>query len=321
MSTDPRVAITGGGITALTAAAELARRGHRVDVFDKARGPGGRTSVRRAEVAGRPIVFNHGCAVFEATDPEFRNAVEAWKQAGVATAFAGRAVLIDGDGVTEDPTRFVTGTPAINAIAKHLAATPGVTFHPKHHVTEAGSGRLAFQDQPAIDGFDAIVLTCPAPQVPAIVGEAHPDLAAKVESVTMRPTWAAMVAWESDEADFGLAHVRRGPIERLIRAGDGAWAVHLTHDFSEQFLEARPEEIAAEAARHVAAVLGMTQPPAHRVAHRWRFVTTPTPVGMPCLSEENGRFVVAGDWLLGDGVEAAWRSGTAGATRVAEALS
>jgi predicted NAD/FAD-dependent oxidoreductase len=62
------------------AARALHDRGWRVEVFDKARGPAGRTSTRRVEAH----TYDHGAQYFTAREPEFRAAVAGWREAGQA---------------------------------------------------------------------------------------------------------------------------------------------------------------------------------------------------------------------------------------------
>ena len=54
------IAIIGAGLSGLSCANALAEAGASVHVFDKGRGPGGRTSTRRVEVDGARLSFDHG---------------------------------------------------------------------------------------------------------------------------------------------------------------------------------------------------------------------------------------------------------------------
>jgi predicted NAD/FAD-dependent oxidoreductase len=87
--------------------------------------------------------------------------------------------------------------------------------------------------------------------------------------------------------------------------------------WSEQHLEAPPEDIAARMLPMLADVIGVAPEQAlYAAAHRWRHARTMTPLGQPHLSDDTGTLHVGGDWCLGARVEAAWSSGTA----IAEAI-
>ena len=144
----PRVAVVGAGISGLTAASRLARGGCAVTVYETGRGPGGRTSTRRAGPDGAGWQFDHGAQYFSAKDPAFRTIVEDWRADGLVAEWAGTFGALDaatGTFVREAPEgtkeRWV-GTPSMNAVAKGLAKRPGISLVTSRRVTsfEGGPG-------------------------------------------------------------------------------------------------------------------------------------------------------------------------------------
>ncbi|MFK7821232.1 MAG: NAD(P)/FAD-dependent oxidoreductase, partial [Planctomycetaceae bacterium] len=115
-----RVAIISAGIAGLTCADSLSKQGVDVTVFDKARGPAGRTSTRRTNTG---LQFDHGCQYISPKDERFREAVLSWVDAGVVEPWHGCVVDLQ-NGKSEERTgsnRYV-GVPGMNAICKHIAA-------------------------------------------------------------------------------------------------------------------------------------------------------------------------------------------------------
>ncbi len=317
-----RAAVVGGGISSLTAAAELAAAGCQVDVFDKARGPGGRTSIRRAAIAGRDISFPHGTTLFTATEEGFEAQAERWRAAGVVDRYAGRIASIDATGhareVPNGIARYV-GTPGMNAICKYLVATPGITFHAQHVVARvepsAAKVTLVMADDEIAAGYDLCVVGCPAPQAAVLIRDSFPAIAEKADAVEMLPTWAAMLAWEPGEepVDFDAAFVRGGDVAWLFQAAPAAWVVHMTHDWTLRHLEEDKNDVAQRAAEIVGPMLRRQTPPIHAAAHRWRYVAAKEPVRRSCLVADSAPVAVCGDWLLGDTIGFAWQSGRAAA--------
>jgi predicted NAD/FAD-dependent oxidoreductase len=77
-----RIGIVGAGMAGLSCATLLAAAGHRVVLFDKGRGPGGRMATRRVATDLGEVVFDHGAQYLTARDPDFVTQVERWRDAG-----------------------------------------------------------------------------------------------------------------------------------------------------------------------------------------------------------------------------------------------
>jgi len=114
-----RVAVVGAGISGLSCATALAAAGVSVTVFDKGRGPAGRTATRRAVVP-----FDHGAQYFTARDPTFQAEVARLMARGVVAEWTPRVVAVDRVGSVPRPATEVqrlVGVPGMNAIAQALA--------------------------------------------------------------------------------------------------------------------------------------------------------------------------------------------------------
>jgi predicted NAD/FAD-dependent oxidoreductase len=277
-------------------------------------------SVRRTTVADQEVVFPHGCTLFNRGGGTFAEAVDHWRELGLVKHYAGRMIRLSRDARDlMENQGFYTAVPGINAICKHLVQHDRITFHPQHHVEKVAEQTLRIRGI-GEQTYRAIVVAVPAPQAADMLG----DTAGPVADVAMRPTWSAMLAWTggSDDVDFDAAIVDRSAIKWMYRASSGAvdaWVVHLSRDWSEQFLEAEPREVAAEASRHAAALLGKDEPPVHAAAHRWRYVAAESPLGEAC-HRVGPRLVACGDWCLGDSVSNAWTSGRSAAEHVLAVL-
>ncbi|MGH8831163.1 MAG: FAD-dependent oxidoreductase, partial [Polaromonas sp.] len=69
--TQRHVAVVGAGIAGIACARTLAQAGHRVTVFEKNRGAGGRMATRDSEFGG----FDHGVQYFTVRDARFEKAL------------------------------------------------------------------------------------------------------------------------------------------------------------------------------------------------------------------------------------------------------
>ena len=67
------IAVVGAGMAGVVCARTLVQAGHRVTVFEKSRGLGGRMSTRRTEFGG----FDHGSQYFTVRDKRFETALRS----------------------------------------------------------------------------------------------------------------------------------------------------------------------------------------------------------------------------------------------------
>jgi len=121
-----RVAVIGAGIAGLAAASALQEHGHRVRVFEKSRGPGGRSATRRVD----HLHFDHGAAYFTASEPAFRDAVSGWRACGTIDAWTPETARVVQGALrpaTDRRERFVA-VPGMSALGRHLGA--GMSIHP-----------------------------------------------------------------------------------------------------------------------------------------------------------------------------------------------
>jgi renalase len=318
------VAVVGAGLSGLLCARTLADHGHRVEVFEKARGPGGRMSTRRSG----EWRFDHGAQYFTVRDRRFARWVESLRQDGVVAKWAGKTAVLEGGAINirEDDTERFVGVPGMNALCRRLASDTEVSYQSRVTALERINQRwrLAAEDGNDLGRFDAVVVSAPAPQAAALLKQEAPDLAALSAAVKMAPCWAVMVAFpQALEVGFDGAFVHGSPLSWVARNTskpgrpvDETWVLHATPQWSQQHLELDPEDVAPRLLEAYADALGKVLPgPSHIAAHRWRFALPVEPLAEPCLFEPELALAACGDWCGGPRVEGAFLSGNAAAGR------
>ncbi|MGS0744226.1 NAD(P)/FAD-dependent oxidoreductase [Glaciimonas sp. GG7] len=328
VSTKPfSFAVVGAGIAGLSCATLLQQAGHKVSVFDKSRGSGGRMSTRR----GEGWECDHGAQYFTARDPDFRAEVARWQQAGVAGLWSPRLQVFNPASLQEAQPREATlerfvGTPTMTAPAhfvdQTLALTHTSTILQLQHQPDGWqllSDTYGWSDQ----RFDAVLLALPAPQVVPLLSTTVPVLSALAENVTMQGCWTLMLRFATPLAlTFDAAFVNVGPLRWIARnnskpgrTGEETWLLHASAEWSEDHLELDPDVVAPlllQAFRELVDVV-----PEAWSAHRWRYATTDAPaLANGCAWDAENRLGLCGDWLNGGKVEGAWLSGRALAQHV-----
>ncbi|MCB9779668.1 MAG: FAD-dependent oxidoreductase [Alphaproteobacteria bacterium] len=331
----PSVAVVGAGIAGLICARTLHDHGCRVTVFDKGRGPGGRTSTRRATIGADPVRFDHGAPAFAVDDPRLGRFVHSWRTEGRVVRWQGKAVRFrDGAAVPDDQPRWIA-QPRMSALAAHLAAD--LSVRPSVRVARiAHQGGLHLWDEAgaALGRFDRVVLAVPGPQAAPLL-EPCPALAAAARAAVMAPCLTAMLALDAPLAvDWDLARFDDHPVlETAHRCSakpghEGpleTWVLQATAAWSARHLERPLDDVAAALADAL-----QTLAPAGIVwqqGHRWRYARSTGPGVGPRghLWDADLGIGACGDWCrpsadLDHGVQAAWLSGVslAGAMLTAE---
>lgn len=312
-----RVGIIGAGMTGLACARELNAYGFGVEVFEKSRGLGGRTSTRRTDSGLR---FDHGAQFFTADDPRFRTMTTEWLTRGVVAEWNGQVVAIDGAKVVEaSPQIRYVGVPGMSAMAADLGS--GLQVRTGTHVIgvkQTPSGWIIeTEDYEHTEPFDTLVVTIPSPQSAELLAT-HPfkDIAS---SVQMKPCWAVMVAFESHvNVPWDGAFVKGSPLVWVARnsskpgrdAKTDCWVLHSDPAWTAEHLEDSADLTAIELLKAFESVIGRQLPThSHLVAHRWRYSQGTDHDHRRILFDRENHLIVCGDWLSGGRIEDAFLAG------------
>ncbi|EFO29301.1 FAD dependent oxidoreductase [Roseibium sp. TrichSKD4] len=191
-----RIGIIGAGMTGLACARKLADAGHEPLLLDKGRGIGGRLATRRAE---NDLQFDHGAQYITAKTDGFQRLLAEL----TANCAASEWHMGDRTGVV--------GTPSMNALAKALA--DGLTIRRQTQVTsvmETGSTWSVSTGDGTLE-FDRLIITAPAPQTMALLGNDHP-LSKQIAHVSLLPCWTLMVAFDKAPALAATYHDPDAPL-------------------------------------------------------------------------------------------------------------
>jgi len=321
------IAIVGAGIAGLSCARQLHDNGFRVRVFDKGRGVGGRVSVRRTE---RGAVFDHGAQYFTVQDAAMAAQVEHWNAAGVVAPWEGRIGSLAAGQWTPTKSQIIrfVGVPGMSAIAKHLATDLDVVLQclGTSVVRDGSVWRLTGEDERDLGAFDVVILSAPASQSAALVGE-FADFAARIRTAETAPCWAVMLAFDDPlDVPWDAAFMDDSPLSWIARntskpgrpPSPDCWVLHASASWSTQHLEDSRDSVTAELIASFWDALGLA-PRQHALAsaHRWRFALPTAPLEQRCLFDAPIRLGACGDWCGGPRIEGAFLSGLA----LAEAVS
>lgn len=306
-----KIAIIGAGLAGLTLAQRLAKV-HDVTVYEKARGPGGRMSTRRAD----PFVFDHGAQYFTVETERFTRFLAPFLDSGLITSWPKDIARIGGARLS-NKEKWVA-SPAMNSLCKTLAG--GVSVQTQVHIDHLervrGTWTLVDKTGAQLGPFDWVISSAPSVQTAALFPDEFSGRAA-LDKTEMTGCFALMLGFEaplglswtalkSSTPPIGWMAVnstkpgRPEPYSILIQS-DNEWA--------ETHLEDDPDKVRsallAAASDHAGTDLSAAS---HQVMHRWRYAATRTPAGAPFLIDPALNLAACGDWCLGGKVEAAFLS-------------
>lgn len=331
LATPQTIAVIGAGLAGLSCAQALLQAGHTVHVFDKARGPSGRMSTRRAEDDNGPWQCDHGAQYFTARDPAFRAEVARWQKAGVAALWDARLASFDGTVWSNPATpleRFV-GTPRMTSPAAWLVQHLGEPALAQWQTTvqrldhsEGGWTITSAEHGLHSPRYSAVLLAVPAPQAVPLLAPVSPAGAAIAASARMRGSWAVMLRYASPVAlPWEGAFINTGPLRWVARdsskpgrTGQETWLLHASPEWSEAHIEDSADAVTAALLAAFAALGGPA--PLAATAHRWRYADTEPALTQGSWWDAQMRLGLCGDWLHGGKVEGAWLSGRALAQQV-----
>lgn len=316
-----RVAVVGAGLSGLMCARTLLDQGEEVVVWEKSRGPGGRTSTRR----DGDVTFDHGAVRLDLSLEDRRLApwVASWWREGILERWSVLVREPEGlDGEREESWWVARG--ASNRLARHLAEELDVRYRSEvGRLSQEGRGwQLWGEDGERLDEVDRIVVSAPPPQAAGLLAEVDPRLAGRLRACPMVPVWALMTRAREEDAPVGPAAVRwrTHPVLSVAyrvdalpgREGPARWVIHATESWSGAHLEVDASTAARLLTEAWEEQGGMPLEDRGR-AHRWRYArATGEAVGSEAWWGSSGA-VVCGDAVGGGGVRGALLSGWAAA--------
>ncbi len=294
------IAIIGAGIAGLSAAKTLAEFGHSVAIFEKSRGLGGRLATKRVG----DFAFDHGAQYFTVQKDSFKSIINDAIKAGYAAEW--------------EANRFV-GIPGMSSFARILLGQCDVHFG-RTIQTIARKGdywSLCDINGEQVDGFDAVILALPSPQIATILKNSSVKLDA-IGALDYHPCWALMLAFNSG-ADFNaqtltpddpiIAWIAENSAKPNRATTHRTFVVHATPAWSVDHLEANAEDICKMLRSKFKEITEIKAEPTMVLAHRWRYARVIEPLGHAFVWDEKQCLGACGDWAIGSRIEDAFISG------------
>lgn len=311
-----KVAVVGAGMAGLACANRLTELGIAVEVFDKARGPGGRMTSKRTADG----YLDLGAQYFTAREPRFIKQVQRWQQQGLVTPWLAPIWRYQQGKLQPSPDqqlRFI-GIPTMHSPLKQLAQGLKVQYQFQLSTLQHDAAGWWLADSRArlVGPFSAVVLSIPPAQAAAVLPS---ELALQIPSSSLTPCWAVNIELSAPSgASAGGIFVKDPalPVSWVSRQNSKpgrslseSWLLHFTPAYSQQHLEQDASFWQQTALTCLAQILQIDISSKEVVSHRWRYAQmNPDSQGVVAPALSQGLWL-AGDWTKGGRVENAWLSG------------
>jgi len=312
----PRIAIIGAGISGLTLANDLAKHAN-VDVFEKARGVGGRMSTRYAD----PFYFDHGTQFFTARSKAFQRFIAPLIADGRVAEWSGKVITLQEDRSIKDRLWFephYVAVPHMNSLCKHMsvgiAISTGTEVAPLESKQRDG-WHVMDNDGNALGVFDWVISTAPPVQTKRLFADhLYPDN--PLPEPQLLGCYTLMIGFHTPwHKPWMAAKVHASPIEwiainsskpgrnkaitSIVAHSSNAWAeAHIDDDMeqAEQFLRNEFESISGIDTREAD----------YFSCHRWRYALVEEAKEHAAFVDTEHGIASTGDWCSASRIEDAW---------------
>jgi len=312
------VGIIGAGISGLTLGVQLKAKGFQVELFDKGRSVGGRTSSRRTDWG----YLDHGTQYLTIRDPEFQAFLQTHLPDNWLVPWQADFARFEHNQMISENLAEVRYVPrqSMSALCKQLATHVSTRTQVKIcQLTSETHWRLQDENGNEYGPFDQVVMTAPPAQTAELL-RPHSDLALEINQIQMWPCWTLMlVTSQSLPVPFGgikchhpvlgwigLNHTKpdRGEWRTLIIQANWEWsAENLEQD----------RTVVGETLHHEAEqLLGMNlKDLMYQAVHLWRYAAPRTVASQPYFLDPVNHLAACGDWCVAGRVEGAFLSANA----------
>lgn len=329
------IGIIGAGLSGLTAGRILAKAGHEVTIFEKSKGYGGRMATR---YAGKDLAakMDHGLSYFGVKSDEFREFTAELLDQGLVQTWGDNFVAYDGQKILNSPPNessgaIYTSTKGMNKIGKYLGRWVDIRTETKvggltYFGTNRSKKRSWMMNLTSSDTFgaDAVIIALPAPQAYGVIASTIDEtntlkIVRQIDEVSYSPAFSLMAGYGSQDVpdwqgivcnNSALDFISNENLKRDTQ--ETSFVLHASESFTREHRNQDAETVSEKMVDEFARIAGgwASTPEWHQL-HFWRYSRAEKVINSPYLEleDEDAPLALVGDYLNGNTVDDAYRSG------------
>lgn len=319
----------------MTAGRILAKAGHEVTIFEKSKGYGGRMATR---YAGKDLdsKMDHGLSYFGVKSDEFREFTAELLDKDLVQTWGDNFVAYDGQKILSSPPNrsgraLYTSTEGMNKIGKYLGRWVDIQTESKvGGLTYFGTNRSKKRSwmmnltSSKTFGADAVIIALPAPQAYGVVASTIDEtntlkIVRQIDEISYRPAFSLMAGYGSqDVPEWQGVICNNSPLEFIsnenlkLDTQETSFVIHASESFTREHRNQDEETVSNKMLDAFAEIAGgwAATPEWHQL-HFWRYSRAEKVLNSPYLEleDEDAPLALVGDYLNGNTVDDAYRSG------------
>ena len=308
--------IIGSGISGATIA-NILRKKYSLDIYDKARGAGGRSSNKKFKGTGS---FDHGLQYISPKSTKFKKFINELLLRRVLKKWKGKHIFLNKN-VKENKNHIkIIGKSGNNAISKYLLKDIDCNFNAevikisnKNKIWE-----IIFSDNTK-KFYKSLIITCPFPQLKKLSKKyiKHSFINKKIKMnanitvmfVTKKTSPNASSYFFSDPI---LAWASYENSKKRFKSNNDLWTLQSTHKWANRVINKNRINKTINAKVLIRKFFELTKFKKNKILHTqnhgWKYSFNSKPLNIKSYWDNSLRLGVCADWFVGSRLESGWLS-------------
>ena len=308
--------VIGSGISGATIANLLSKK-HSVDLFDKARGPGGRASFKRLD---KLKGFDHGTQYISPKSSSFKNFVQKLIKKKVLKTWDGKHLFLNKIKKENKNHLKIIGKLGNNDISKYLLKDINCNFKTELKKMDYKEKKwvLTFSDGTK-KIYEKLILTCPFAQLSKISKKfiKNPFIKKKVK---MDANITVMIVTKKIKTNISsylfddkiLGWVAKENTKKRFKSSKDLWTLQSTYNWANKKINKNRENKDLNSKILIEQFFKLTGIKKTKVLfslnHGWKYSSNSKPLKIKSFWDSSINLGVCADWFVGPRLEAGWIS-------------